>query len=102
MLFQFHLPGISIDGQVYLQIARNIHYGIGLGWQALWVSPLHSILIALVAYLPGAHDLQVAAGVVSLLMGIALTVSLYFLAATVFNRKVGILATIVVISFPHI
>jgi 4-amino-4-deoxy-L-arabinose transferase-like glycosyltransferase len=102
MSCQYRLPAISTDGHTYLQIARNIHYGIGLGWQALWVPPLHSILIALVARLPGAHDLQVAAGVVSLLMGVLLTVSLYFLTTAIFNRKVGVMATIVVLSFPHI
>jgi 4-amino-4-deoxy-L-arabinose transferase-like glycosyltransferase len=102
MIWQYRLPGISTDGHTYLQIARNIHYGIGLGWQALWASPLHSILIALIAWLPGAHDLQFAAGIVSILMGILLTVSLYFLTTEIFDWKVGVIATIVVLSFPHV
>jgi 4-amino-4-deoxy-L-arabinose transferase-like glycosyltransferase len=98
----YHQPGITTDGHTYLQIARNIHYGIGLGWQALWFPPLHSILIALVAWLPGVHDLLAAAGIVSISMGILLTASLYFLAAGIFDRKVGVLATIATLSFPHI
>ncbi len=102
MCSQYRVPAITSDGHTYLQIARNIHYGIGLGWQALWVPPLHSILIALVAWLPGTHDLQGAAGIVSLMMGMLFTVSLYFLSAAIFNQKVGVITTIVVLSFPHI
>src|SRR5690349_2857257 len=98
----FQLPGLTTDGQTYLQIARNLHYGVGLGWQALWFPPLHSILIAAAALLPGAHDLQVAAGVVSLVMGLVLTVSVYLLASQLFNRTVGVMTTFVVLSFPHI
>jgi 4-amino-4-deoxy-L-arabinose transferase-like glycosyltransferase len=98
----YRLPGLGIDGQTYLQIARNIHYGIGLGWQALWFPPLHSILIALVAWLPGAHDLLTAASIVAVVMGLLLTVSVYFLSATVFGRTVAVITTIVVLSFPHV
>jgi len=100
--WQYRPSAITADGHTYLQIARNIHYGIGLGWQALWASPLHSMLIALIAYLPGANDLQYATDIVSILMGGLLTVSLYFLATLLFDRKVGVMATIVVLSFPQI
>jgi 4-amino-4-deoxy-L-arabinose transferase-like glycosyltransferase len=102
MICLYRQPGISTDGHTYLQIARNIHYGVGLGWQALWFPPLHSILIALVAWLPGVHDIQAAAGIVAILMGMLLTVSLYFLSTEIFNPKVGVLAAITVLAFPHI
>jgi 4-amino-4-deoxy-L-arabinose transferase-like glycosyltransferase len=102
MKWFYQVPGLTTDGQTYLQIARNLHYGIGLGWQALWFPPLHSILIAAVAFLPGAHDLQIAAGVVSVSMGLLLTVSLYALATQLFNRLTGVIATVTVLSFPHV
>jgi hypothetical protein len=98
----YSLPGISADGHTYLQIARNIRFGIGLGWQALWAAPLHSILIAGASLLPGVPDLQVAAGVVAIVMGAMLTVSLYLLATLLFDWKTGIAAAMVAVSFPHI
>ena len=96
------LPGLTADGQIYLQIARNIRYGIGLGWQASWVPPLHSIMIAQISRLPGAQELQFAAGIVALLMGALLAIATYFLAAAIFDRTTGVMASIVVSSFPHI
>ena len=98
----YALPALTADGHIYLQIARNIHLGIGLGWQALWFSPLHSILIALAGWIPGVHNLQAAAGIVSTLMGILLSIAVYFLAAGIFNRTVAIAAAVLTTTFPHI
>lgn len=97
----YRLPGITADGHIYLQIARNIRYGIGLGWQALWCPPMHSILIALVSWLPGVPDIHTAAGIVAPLMGVLLPVAVYFLAAGIFSRSVAVAAAIVTAAFPQ-
>ena len=97
----YTLPGITADGHIYLQIARNIRYGIGLGWQALWCPPMHSILIALVSWLPGVPDIHAAAGIVAPLMGVLLPVAVYFLAAGIFSRPVAVAAAIVTAAFPQ-
>ena len=80
MLSSFSRLGITADGQTYLQIARNIHFGIGLGWQALWVPPLHSCLVALVGWLPGVPALLLASAIVGALMGLFLVVAVWLLA----------------------
>ncbi|GAC1472180.1 MAG: hypothetical protein PVSMB11_07860 [Desulfuromonadaceae bacterium] len=98
----YSLPGITADGHIYLQIARNIHYGIGLGWQALWCPPMHSILIALASWLPGVPDILTAAGIVTPLMGVLLPVAVYFLAAGIFSRSVAVAAAIITASFPQL
>lgn len=97
----FTVPGVSADGQTYLQIARNIHFGAGLGWQALWAAPLHSILIAVTAWLPGVGDLQLAAGLVSALMGVLLTAAVYYLAREHFTLGAALLAGLITAVFPH-
>ncbi|HEY6008970.1 MAG TPA: hypothetical protein VIU40_11655, partial [Geobacteraceae bacterium] len=80
------VPGISMDGVTYLQIARNVLGGQGLGWQALWAAPLHSLFIALAARLCGTHDLAVAAGHVGRCLGVGLVLAVYFLARELFDR----------------
>lgn len=97
----FSRPGITSDGQTYLQIARNLHSGIGLGWQALWVPPLHSILVALVGWLPGVPDLLMASAIVGAVMGIALTVAVWLLAEELFGRRVALGAAVIAALFPH-
>lgn len=99
---RYAVPGISFDGQVYLQIARNIHYGIGLGWQALWFPPLYSILTALTGWLPGIANLLVAAGIVSALMGVVLPLLVYGLANRTFGIRVAVAAGILTAFFPHL
>lgn len=100
--FFYGLPGITADGHIYLQIARNIRYGIGLGWQALWCPPMHSILIALASWLPGVPDILTAAGIVSPLMGVLLSMAVYFLAAGIFSRSVAVAAAIITAAFPQL
>jgi len=97
----FSRPGVTADGQTYLQIARNLHYGIGLGWQALWVPPLHSILVALVAWLPGVPDLLMASAIVCAVMGVLLTGAVWLLASELFGRSVALGAAVTAALFPH-
>ncbi len=97
----FSRPGISADGQTYLQIARNLHFGAGLGWQALWVPPLHSILIALVGWFPGVPDLLMAAAIVGAVMGGLLTVAVWLLASELFGCSVALGASVIAALFPH-
>ena len=97
----FPRPGVTADGQTYLQIARNLHFGIGLGWQALWVPPLHSILVALVGWLPGVPDLLMASAIVGAVMGIVLTVAVWLLASEFFGRSIALGASVIAALFPH-
>ncbi len=101
LVSSFSRPGITADGQTYLQIARNIHLGIGLGWQALWAPPLHSCLVALVGWLPGVPDLLIASALVGALMGMFLVVAVWLLAEEVFGRTVALGASLVAALFPH-
>lgn len=84
-----------------LQIARNPHFGIGLGWQALWVPPLHSILVALVGWLPGVPDLLMASAIFGAVMGILLSVAVWLLAAAYFGRSVALEASVTAALFPY-
>ena len=98
----YRIPGITADGHIYLQIARNIRYGIGLGWQALWCPPMHSILIALASWLPGVPNIHTASGIVAPFMGVMLPVAVYFLAAGIFPRTVAVAAAIITAVFPQL
>lgn len=99
--YLYHVPGITSDGHIFLQIARNIRYGIGLGWQGGWVPPFHSILIAMTSMLPGVADIQTAAGYVSVVMGILVPMAVYAMAAGLFNRTVAVSAATLMAVFPH-
>lgn len=100
--YHYHVPGLSTDGVVYLQIARNILSGIGLGWQALWFPPLHSVLIAAVSYLTGIKDLLAVAGIVAPFMGFLLVLAVYFLASQLFDRRTALIASVLSALFPHL
>ena len=103
MLWKFyHPPGITADGHTYLQIARNIQLGIGLGWQALWAAPLPSIIIAIVDSALGVHDLLRTAGILAPLMGFIMTASVYFLAVGLFGQTVAVVASLVTAVTPHL
>lgn len=97
----FSRPGITADGQTYLQIARNLHFGIGLGWQALWVPPLHSTLVALVGWVPGVPDLLMSSAIVGAVMGIVLTGAVWLLASEFFGRSVALGASVITALYPH-
>jgi 4-amino-4-deoxy-L-arabinose transferase-like glycosyltransferase len=98
----YHLPGITADGVSYLQIARNILFGKGLGWQASWVPPLHSILIAAVSWMAGIRDLLAAAGIVSSAMFFCLVLAVYYLALELFDLRTALLSAIFTALFPHL
>jgi len=97
-----HLPGLTADGVTYLQIARNILFGKGLGWQALWAPPLHSVLIAGTSYLTGVGDLLSVAAMVSPLMFFGLVMAVYFLALDVFDLRTALVASFFTALFPHL
>ncbi|MBK5274032.1 MAG: glycosyltransferase family 39 protein [Desulfuromonadales bacterium] len=97
----FSRPGITADGQTYLQIARNLHFGIGLGWQSLWVPPLHSILVALVGWVPGVPDLLMSSAIVGAVTGILLTAAVWLLASEFFGRSVALGASTIAALYPH-
>ena len=99
--YLYHLPGITSDGHIFLQIARNIRYGIGLGWQGGWVPPFHSILIAITSMIPGVAHIQAAAGFVAISMGVLATLATYALASGLFNRTIAVAAATLVAVFPH-
>lgn len=98
----YHVPGVSADGAVYLQIARNLLLGEGLGWQALWFPPLFSMVIAAVSYVAGIRELVVAAGIVSAVSGFFLALAVYFLAARLFDRTTALCAAVTTACFPHL
>ncbi|MBI1920711.1 MAG: glycosyltransferase family 39 protein [Geobacter sp.] len=99
---QYQMPGISADGVTYLQIARNILMGKGLGWQALWAPPLHSILIAGVSYVTGIGDLLRVVSIVSPLMFFLLVIAVYYLAISLFDQKTALVASIFTALSPHL
>lgn len=99
---RYHLPGLGHDGVTYLQISRNILLGKGLGWQALWTSPFHSILIATTSYLAGISDLLRAASFISPLMSFILTIAVYRLAENLFDRKTALAASLIAATSPHL
>jgi len=102
VMWRFHQPlSLTADGHTYLQIARNIQMGIGLGWQALWATPLPPIIIAGMDSLLGIHDLLRTAGFIAPLMGVLLTASVYFLANGLLGRKVALTAALVTAVTPH-
>lgn len=98
----FTVPGLTGDSTIFLQIARNILLGEGMGWQALWVPPLHGILIACAAYLMNTDDLLRAVGMVSLVQGALLIPLVYGFALTVFDRRTAVTAALFSAVFPHL
>jgi len=98
----YHIPGVSADGTIFLQIARNLLLGQGLGWQALWVPPFHSLLLAGATRLTGSGDLLAAAAIVGSLQAFLLVLAVYGLAATIFDRRTAVIAALVTAVFPHL
>lgn len=98
----YRLPGVTADGVTYLQIARNILLGKGLGWQALWAPPLHSVLMAGTSYLTGVGDLLQVAGIVAPLMFFCLVMAVYYLALEIFDLRTALVASFFTALFPHL
>ncbi|MGD0584734.1 MAG: glycosyltransferase family 39 protein [Oryzomonas sp.] len=102
VMWNLHRPlSVTADGHTYLQIARNIQMGAGLGWQALWATPLPPIIIAGVDSVLGIHDLLRTAGLIAPVMGVLLTASVYFLAEGVLGRRIALIAALVTAVTPH-
>lgn len=97
----YHVPGVSADGAIFLQIARNILIGQGLGWEALWVPPFHSVLLAGASYLT-AKDLLSAAAIVGSIQAFLLVMVVYGLAAELFDRRTAVIAALITALFPHL
>jgi 4-amino-4-deoxy-L-arabinose transferase-like glycosyltransferase len=99
---RYHQPGITADGVTYLQIARNILLGKGLGWQALWAPPLHSVLIAAVSAIGGIRDLLAAAGIVAPIMFFCLVLAVFYLAFELFDLRTALVASLFTALSPHL
>lgn len=97
--FHYTEGGITADGVTYVQIAKNILLDGSLGWQATWTSPFFSVLIA--AAYPLFKSFIIACYMVNTLMLWLLPLSVYLLAATMFNKKIGLLAGILASLHPH-
>ncbi len=102
LYFYSQQPGLSTDGTVYLQIARNLLQAKELGWQASMFLPLHSILIAGVSYLFNVKDLLSVASIVSHSMFLLLVPAVYLLALEMFEKRTAIVAAIATATFPHL
>ena len=70
--------------------------------QASWVPPLHSILIASVAYLTGIIELLAAGTIVAPLMFFCLVLAVYFLALEVFDVPTALVASLFTALSPHL
>ena len=99
---RYGVPDLSADGVTYMQIARNILLKGELGWQALWASPLHSILIAVTSRLTGISDLLVATSFTAPAMGLLLVVAAYKLGEGIFDRKTALVAASITAISPHL
>jgi len=99
---RYHVPGLTADGVTYMQIARNLMLGGGLGWQAEWAPPLFSILTAAVAMIFSTSDLLFAVSIICPLMGVVLVLATYKLAEELFGWKSALAASTLVALSPHL
>lgn len=100
--WKYNVPGLSMDGVTYLQIARNLQMGEGLGWQALWASPGYSLLIAGLSSLVGSRDLLRMASLLGPVIYLALVLLVYFFSAHIYDRKTALIAGILAAVSPHL
>lgn len=97
----YSIPGVTSDSTIFLQIARNLLLGHGLGWQAAWVPPFHSILLAVASW-AGGFDLLHAAAVIGTIQAFLLVVVVYFFALSVFDQRTAVVAAVMTAVFPHL
>ncbi|GAB4301472.1 MAG: hypothetical protein Fur0034_15300 [Desulfuromonadia bacterium] len=95
-------PPLTADGTVYLQIARNILSGWGLGWEASWMPPGLSILVAAGSYLSGEQNILTVAGWVASLSYILLVPLLYEFGRRIDSPLSGGAAALLTATSPHI
>lgn len=98
----YRIPGLSADAITYFQMSRNILYAGKLGWEALWATPLYSIIIAAASYFTGIHDLLTVSSLVAPLLALLLVPTVYFLAVQIFDRRSALLAATLTAIFPHL
>ncbi|HEY3346211.1 MAG TPA: glycosyltransferase family 39 protein, partial [Nitrospirota bacterium] len=93
---------VSYDGVYYVQIARNIVSGDGLGWEAMLFPVLQPILIACASVVTGIENYQFLSVLVSLAASIGMMVPLYLLARELAGKKAAAAAVLFVITYPHL
>lgn len=98
----FSQPVVLTEGTTTITIARNLLAGRGfvgiLGTVEPFVPPLYPLLIASLTPLSG--DAILSARLISLLAGVALVPATYLLASTLFDRRTGFAAGLLVAGAP--
>lgn len=90
---------ISSDGVAYAQIARDILGGRGLAG-ATHFPPFYPLLVAL--FHSVCSDIELAGRLAAMFMGSLLVVPVYLLAREFFDRRVGIMASALVMAWPSL
>lgn len=101
-VWRYQGAGITMDGVTYLQIARNLLSGEGLGWQALWASPGYSVLVAGFSLVTGSNNLLAVAPLLGACSYLMLLFAVYGLGAAIYSRRVAVAAAVIVALSPHI
>lgn len=99
--FDFIDSGGGSDSVTYISLARNLFTGHGyteFGLPHTVHHPFYPIMIGLVWQLVG--DLLLSAQLVSCLAGILLVVPVYLMASSMFGRRTGIMAGLMIALFP--
>lgn len=90
---------INTDGVSYATIGSNLIQGNGYthitGKIALIIAPFYPFLLGLVSLF--VSNIEVAGQVVSMLFGVLLIIPIYFLARKLYNERIAILTSILVI-----
>jgi 4-amino-4-deoxy-L-arabinose transferase-like glycosyltransferase len=102
VVWQYRVPGLSMDGVTYMQIARNLLMGEGLGWQGLWASPGYSLLIAGCSGLFGNRDLLQVVSLAGPATYLVLLLLVYFFSNELFDRRTALIAGILAAVSPHL
>ena len=99
--FDFIDSGGGSDSVTYLLLARNLFTGHGyteFGLPHTIHHPFYPIMIGLVWQLVG--DLLLSAQLISCLAGILLVVPVYLITSSMFGRRTGFLAVLMIALFP--
>lgn len=93
---------ISYDGVYYVQTARNILAGDGLGWEATIFPVLQPILIAAFALVTGIKNLAFLSTCVSEAAGLLLLLWVYFFVREIYGKKPAFAAVLLLMPYPHL
>ncbi|HDL65237.1 MAG TPA: hypothetical protein ENH12_07600 [Proteobacteria bacterium] len=99
--FDFIDSGGGSDSVTYIALARNLFTGHGyteFGLPHTVHHPFYPIMIGLIWQLTG--DLLLSAQLISCLAGILLVVPVYLMASSMFGRRTGIMAGLMIALFP--